>query len=539
MMKKSNRLLLGFLFLSCVAVTGCGQSTAKTIMKTANRNFYEIFVYSFSDSDGDGIGDLKGVEQKLDYLNDGNPDTDGDLGMNGIWLMPIMPSTTYHKYDVTDYYNIDKEYGTLDDFKSLIAECDERDINVIIDLVMNHTSSKHPWFTQAYEYYQSLGGGEAPDPAICPYADYYHFTKEPGENEYPVEGTDWYFEAQFWSEMPDLNLENEEVRDEFDQITSFWLDLGVSGFRLDAVQEYETGKTEENIDILTWFVTMTKEKAPDAYVVGEVWNDMSVYIQYYRSGIDSCFDFAFAGQSGMIADTIKNANNRNASSFGKAQENIYNRIKEVNTQAVDAPFYTNHDMSRSAGYYSGENSERQAKIALAMNQLMSGNSFLYYGEELGMKGSGKDENKRAPMYWEADADAAGMCNGPADMDAVKMKYGSLREQQEDGNSVYHFVKETLRLRNAFPEIAGGDVFFEENYSDEDICIIRKSLQNQEILIIYNISANERTLDLAGITLNGKALQKSGLAGMLLTDSSPVRMKNAKITMPAYAIALIQ
>lgn len=558
---RRNLLLIGILCIAGFVIIGCRTETVKeaemekvmedsvSVMETVNqackpanmtedyRNFYEIFVYSFYDSNDDGIGDLKGIEQQLDYLNDGSPETTEDLGITGIWLTPIMPATTYHKYDVTDYYDIDKEYGTLEDFKSLVAECDRRRIDVIIDLVMNHTSSQHPWFAEAYEYYQSIGTEGEPDVEVCPYADYYHFTKEPKERYYPVEGTDWYYEAQFGSGMPDLNLQNEAVSDEFEKIVSFWLESGVSGFRLDAVQEYETGKTDENIQILSRFITMVKEKAPKTYVVGEVWNDMPTYVQYYESGIDSCFDFAFAGPTGIIANTIKNANSKNASSFGKAQVNIQSKIKEYGKQGVDAPFYTNHDMGRSAGYYSGKNSEKQTKIALAMNQFMSGNSFLYYGEELGMKGSGKDENKRAPMYWGTDA--GGTCNGPAAMDQIKMKYGSLAEQKEDGNSIYHFVKETIKLRNAFPEIAAGDVFFEETYSDADICIVRKILNEQELLIIYNISANDKVLDLSGMMLNDKPLQESRLAGMLLTDSIPVSLENTKLTIPAYSIALLQ
>ena len=136
------------------------------------RTYYEVFVYSFYDSDGDGIGDLKGLTQMLDYINDGDPSTTTDLGCNGIWLMPIMPSTTYHKYDVIEYYDIDPEYGTLDDFKAFVAECEERGIRVMIDLVMNHSSSQHEWFQTACAYLRDLPAGAEPDVAECPYVDY-------------------------------------------------------------------------------------------------------------------------------------------------------------------------------------------------------------------------------------------------------------------------------------------------------------------------------------------------------------------------------
>lgn len=224
------------------------------------RTYYEVFVYSFYDSDGDGIGDLKGLTENLDYINDGDPETDTDLGCNGIWLMPIMPSTTYHKYDVTDYEAIDPEYGTMDDFTTLVDECHKRGINVIIDFVMNHTSSQHEWFQTAYKYIQSLPEGAEPDASECPYVDYYNFSKEKLGGYYPVEGTDWYYEGQFWSEMPDLNWDNEMLKTEFEQIVQFWLDLGVDGFRLDAVKEFYSGADDKNIAVLTWFNDMVKSK---------------------------------------------------------------------------------------------------------------------------------------------------------------------------------------------------------------------------------------------------------------------------------------
>ena len=238
-----------------------GGVTALSLMQEVNtgdeqiiddnyRTWYEVFVYSFFDSDGDGIGDLNGLTEKLDYINDGDPATDTDLGCNGIWLMPVMPSTTYHKYDVTDYCDIDPEYGTMDDFKNLIAACHERGINVIIDLVMNHTSSQHEWFKTAADYLKNLPEGAEPDASECPYVDYYNFSKEMQGGYSKLDGTDWYYEAQFWSEMPDLNLGSQAVRDEFDKIVDFWLDLGVDGFRLDAAKEYYSGSVDKNVEVL-------------------------------------------------------------------------------------------------------------------------------------------------------------------------------------------------------------------------------------------------------------------------------------------------
>ena len=524
--------------------------TALSLMKQVNtgeeniiddkyRTYYEVFLYSFYDSDGDGIGDLKGLTEKLDYINDGDPSTDTDLGCNGIWLMPIMPSTTYHKYDVTDYEDIDPEYGTMDDFKTLVEECHNRGINVIIDFVMNHTSSKHEWFQTAYQYLQSLPEGTEPDTAECPYVDYYNFSKEKLGGYYPVEGTDWYYEGQFWSEMPDLNWDNDAVKAEFEEIAQFWLDLGVDGFRLDAVKELYTGADDKNIAVLSWFNDMVKAKKEDAYIVGEAWNDYNIYAKYYQSGIDSLFDFAFADKDGIIANTVKGI--RPASSYGKSLVNTQELYESYSDTYIDAPFYTNHDMARSAGYYSGDDSEAQTKIGNAMNLLMSGNAFLYYGEELGMKGSGKDENKRAPMYWSVDANATGMCDGPKDMDDIKMKYGSLEEQESDGNSIYQYVKQVMALRNQFPAIARGTVAFDERISNDTVCVIQKTYEDEQLTIVFNISAETQTINFDNASLNATVDRENPmqLVGELLTGTKEPVFDGNELTLPAYSVVVIE
>ena len=224
--------------------------TEENVIDDKYRNYYEIFVASFCDSDGDGMGDIQGLISKLDYINDGDPTTDDDLGYNAIWLMPIHPSASYHKYDVMDYQDIDEAYGTLDDYKQLVEECHKRGIDLIIDLVMNHSSVAHPWFKEAKTYLQNLPEGQQPNAADCKYVDYYTFTTEQVNNKYyPVGSSSYYYDGEFSQMMPDLNLDNPDVRAEFEQIAKFWLDLGTDGFRLDAVKEYYSGDTEHNVDV--------------------------------------------------------------------------------------------------------------------------------------------------------------------------------------------------------------------------------------------------------------------------------------------------
>ena len=544
-MKKTISLLLALLLL-CSLLTGCTggkSSTALGIMQKYNtalpqdiddnyRSYYEVFVYSFYDSDGDGIGDLAGLTSRLDYINDGDPATDTDLGCTGIWLMPIMPSPSYHKYDVTNYLDIDPAYGTLDDFKTFLEEAHRRGINVIIDFVMNHTSEQHPWFIEAADYLRGLPKGAEPDPDACPYVDYYNFSLTPSTCK--LEGTDWYYEAPFWSGMPDLNLRSEAVRSELEDVVDFWLDLGVDGFRLDAAKEFVSDNTQANTEILTWFNNMVKGKKPDAFIVAEVWTPLYTYAQYYASGV-SCFNFDFGDSSGVISSTVKHTGGRTASSYGRAIVNLQNALSEYNPDYIDAPFYTNHDTGRAAGHYFNDYALYQTKMAQALNLLMSGSTFLYYGEELGMKGSGRDENKRAPMYWSDNANFPGLCAGPTDMESFEMKFPGYEDQLADGDSIYHFVVQAIRLRSAWPAIARGTAAFEEALSNDNICVLRKTWGGDEVLLVFNISETAESVDLSGVTVAGG---KPAIGGVLVSTAEEPALTDGILTLPMYSVVVL-
>lgn len=499
------------------------------------RTYYEVFVYSFCDSDGDGIGDLQGLISKLDYINDGDDTTDTDLGCNGIWLMPVHPSPTYHKYDVVDYYDIDPAYGTLEDFKEFLAACEDRGIKVIMDLVINHSSSQHPWFKEACAYLRELGDGE-PNAEECPYVDYYHFSRENASGYSKVAGADWYYEAQFWSEMPDLNLGSEALREEIGNITKYWLDMGVGGFRLDAVKEYYTGDVQANIEVLSWFTEVVKSQKEDAYLVGEAWSNMSEYSQYYSSGMDSLFDFAFADAEGIISKVLKSTSARR---YGETVASLQETFGQYNENYIDAPFYTNHDMGRSAGYYVGGNSQAQTKLAGALNLFMSGSAFLYYGEELGMRGAGKDENKRAPMYWSKDVQRDGMCDGPADMDDFEMIYDSLEEQEQDASSIYQFYKKVIKIRNQNPEIARGEVEYLSDIPGERFCVLKKTWEGSEILVIFHIGEETEELDVSNLSLNGAGISADNVRGALETGEEKVAVEDGKVTMPGFSALVLK
>ena len=486
------------------------------------RTTYEIFVYSFCDSDGDGIGDLNGIRSKLDYIS--------DMGFDQIWLTPVQPSDTYHKYDVDDYRAIDPAFGTMEDYEALLQECHERGIRVLMDLVLNHTSDTHAWFQAASDYLHELPPDWEPSEEYCPYFGYYNFSRTQQDGYAPLEGTNWYYEARFWSEMPDLNLGNEAVRKEIRDIMQFWLDKGVDGFRLDAVTSYVTGNEEANVEFLRWLSDTCKGIDPACYLVGEAWTDRASIATLYASGIDSLFDFSFADSEGIIRQVMNGS--YAASDYVRAMVSEEAAYHEANPAYVNAPFYTNHDMGRSAGYYPQDDGP-VTKMAYALSLLMPGDSFMYYGEELGMKGSGKDENKRAPMYWSADPAALGMCTAPAGMDELQMKFPPLEEQLEDDLSLWRWFKEVIRVRRAFPAIARGTTEPVEGVSDESVAAFVRSCEGQQdVLLVMNLRDQAATKDLSAL---GAAWQ---LAAVLNTNEEQITYENGNLSLPAYCIAVL-
>src|SRR2546430_34446 len=248
--------------------------------------FYEVFVRSFQDSDGDGRGDLKGLTSRLDYLNDGDPATRTDLGIDAIWLMPVFASPSYHGYDTTDYEKINPDYGASADFDALVAQAHKRGIKIILDLVVNHTGSGHPWFVDS-----ASGPSSAHrDWYVWSATDLRWSTPWSSDDTWHAQDSSDYFYGLFWSGMPDLNFRSQAVRDEVKRIAKVWLDRGVDGFRLDAARyliengggpgEYDQPETHA-----FWkeFSASVRAAKADATLVGEVWAETPVIAGDYGS----------------------------------------------------------------------------------------------------------------------------------------------------------------------------------------------------------------------------------------------------------------
>lgn len=524
-MKKRSTKILAMLLLSCMCVSlfaGCKGEEEEApvqlnIIDDKYRNWYEIYVGSFWDTNNDGIGDLNGVTAKLDYIK--------EMGFNGIWLMPIHPSPTYHKYDVNDYYAIDPDYGTLEDLDKLIDEAHKRGIRVILDLVLNHTSTDNPWFKEACSYIKENGqpGGK--------YGDYYNFQTKKETSYEPVAGTKYYYEARFWSGMPDLNLNSEGVRAEISDIMKYWLvDHDVDGFRLDAVTSYYTGSVPNNVSFLSWVNTEAKKYKEDAYIVGEAWvgSDFAIN-QYYESGCDSFFLFTGAQATGTIPTLVKQNN-------GAALGSLMMKLQETYTTGILAPFLGNHDTMRPGSFMPGEERVKMAGGVLAM---MNGGCFVYYGEEIGMLskgGNNSDPAKRIAMKWQAKNIYEGHCfispeNTPVDESSYL--YPSVAQQQADKNSILNYYKRAMQLRNMFPAIARGTV---ENHSPANntyICIVTKTYGDEKITIVFNMDEWEQTADLS-------SLGCSEIVGDLYIDNSKkAEYKDGTLVLPPYSIVIMK
>ena len=477
-------------------------------------NWYEIFVWSYQDSDGNGIGDLGGVRQRLDYI--------ADMGYNGIWFMPIMPSPSYHKYDVTHYKAVDAQYGTMSDFRALVQECHDRGIRVIIDLPVNHTSSRHPWFLAAVESIQKRD-------FTSPYIDYYCFTEEPKGNKYvKISGSTWHYEEQFsGGGMPDLNLTSEAVLAEIDDIIAYWLtDVNVDGFRLDAVTSFHAADVQQNIATLDRIKAMCEKYKPGSYVVGEAWVGQSALAEYWQSTVDSFFLFSSSQAEGFIVKSVL-GRSPDGTKYIKGLETALELLPEGRTLA---PFLCNHDTGRSIGLLQARKLPERAKFAQGLLGMMPGNVFTYYGDEIGMVGAGDDPNKRLAMYWN-DGD---MTTQPPGVTSLEYAYPCVDDQLADPNSLLNYCKAVNHARLRSPLIARG--VNTTLYSDKNVALMKRELNGECCYIAINFAksaANTVEIPATGLSIVSDLVALAGNTTLAEADGVTT------VTIPAYGIVVLE
>lgn len=438
--------------------------------------FYEIFVRSFYDSDGDGIGDFNGLTEKLDYLNDGDPDTDTDLGITGIWLMPIHDSPSYHGYDVIDYRSINPDYGTMEDFRNFLDEAHQRGIRVIIDYVMNHTSTQHPWFQK------SAAGDDH-------FRDFYRWNNSKPNYNGPWGQTVWHFNngnyyyGLFWGGMPDLNYENPAVKDSMFAIADFWLsDIGIDGFRQDAVLYIdEDGSTLKNTDgtFQFWqdFNNHVKSINPDAFNVGEAWEPTDVVLKYIS---DNRFDYAF--EFDLAGSILNGVNSGNSEPILSQMQKVYDSYPFLQYGS----FLTNHDQNRIMNVL-GRDVDK-AKIAASLLLTLPGIPYLYYGEEVGMLGQKPDEDIRLPMQWTDETNAGFTSGSPWRNPNSNFRDFNVEVMQEDENSLFNHYRKLIQTRNKYDALQTGELEIALSNDNEVMAFIRGD-ENKEspVITVINLS----------------------------------------------------
>lgn len=528
MKKNSVKKVLMFLcfFLIIFLSFGCQEKIKIEDAYPKNDVYYQVFVRSFADSNNDGIGDFKGIEEKLDYLK--------ELGVTGLWLMPIHPSSSYHGYDVLDYYDVNQDYGTMADFEDLLKSANELGIKIIIDLVINHTARNHEWFKKALNN----------DPK---YHNYYVFTKKMnndiqfgswGQNIWHKVGTE-YFCGYFGDQMPDLNYENKEVREEVYNIGRYWLEKGVSGFRIDAAQHlYGTNEYYEtvypydpNVKFLSNFKEEMEKINPNVYITGEINLKVESIIAPYFEAIDSPLDFPIAER------IVQTATKTGSDAYVNAIKNIYKKYSSVDENFISAPFLRNHDENRIATEYNG-NIEKM-KLAAEMLLTLPGSPIIYYGEEIGMFGSKSngeisngvsvwDETRRLPINF-GDKYTTSWFKDTNFNDVIRNKdVRSINEQLSDENSLLNTYKRILKVRNENIALRYGNSFEAyENNSYEIQGFYREfsfGKKTQKVLVIHNISEKE-----ANIMAGGKVLYISNVNPIDYSKYNNITKLNPKTT----------
>ena len=478
---------------------------------------YQIFVRAFADGDGDGIGDLRGLTAKLDYL--------ADLGVQALWLLPLHPSPSYHKYDVTDYRAIHPDYGTMEDFEAFLATAKERGLRVILDLVVNHTASAHPWF-------QSATSG--PD---SEFFDYYVWKKryEVGSltvtrtgpdtdnlrrwNEAPAIG-DHYYYAYFTGGMPDLNFDNPAVRREIYDIGRFWLEKGVDGFRLDAAKHiFPDDRAADTVAFWQEFRAEMEKTNPDVFLVGEVWVDGSEARQYLP-GLRSIFNFEMAG---AILEALETGR---GNGLAARHAGLRKQYGEVLPDFIDATFLSNHDQNRVMSVLGDD--EDRARLAASLLFTLPGSPFIYYGEEIGMRGVKPDFFIREPMLWQSQPD-------PWRAKPRKVRHSKdhkvkpVAVQARDEKSLLNHYKTLIGLRTATEALSRGDFEPLDDMHERLVAFFRRHASG-DVLVIHNVSRRTTSTDLPATA--------AGFTRKIWASDRAVRHSPDRVTLPPHSSLIL-
>lgn len=488
-----------------------------------NAIVYAISVGTYLDSNGDGIGDFEGLRRRLDYLQ--------GLGVTTIWLMPFQPSPNRDDgYDISDYYGVDPRYGTLGDFAEFARACDAHGIRLVIDLVVNHTSNEHPWFQSARS-----------DPA-SPYRDWYVWSKREPSNDrqgmafpgvqkstwtYDKVAKAWYFH-RFYAFQPDLNTANPHVQAEILKIMGFWLQLGVAGFRMDAVPFVIAkkgpdvkGPPQEQYDMLRTFREFLQWRAREAIVLAEAnvlpADDMKYFgdsgerlHMMFNFEVNQTLFYALATTDpGPLSAALEATKprppaaqwamflrNHDELDLGRLTSEQRRRVFEAFAPKRDMQLYGRGIRRRLATML--QNDRRRIEMAYSLMMTLPGTVVLEYGEEIGMGDdlSLRERNAvRTPMQWSTEPHGGFTTSGRPVLPVIsKGAYGFKRvnvaQQRRDANSLLNWMERIIRMRKEVPEIGWGD-FAVLDTSAAGVLVLRYDWRNNAVVVVHNLSRAPR------------------------------------------------
>ena len=520
---------------------------------------YQIYPKSFKDSNGDGVGDLKGITKKLDYLQ--------NLGIDILWLSPIYKSPFIDQgYDISDYYAIDPIFGTMEDMEELIAEGKKRGISIIMDLVVNHCSSHHEWFQKALS-----------DPD-GPYADYFYFIesdKEPNNWESyfggsvwePVPGTNKYYLHSYHKDQPDLNWQNPVLREEIYKMINWWLDKGIAGFRIDAIinikkdlewrslpSDRENGlvpvlESLVNAQSIEPFLHELNERTfakYNAFTVGEVFNETDEELHFFI-GKDGVFSSIFDFKQTCLGQEGKGWFDHSLPTADELKESIFQAHERADSIGVLSTIIENHDEPRGVSHYIAEGpvNDTSKKALGTIQVLRKGIPFIYQGQEIGMEnqvfesvedfddiatingyhvakeaGLSEEEalaaiakysrdNARTPMQWSAEP-GLGFSDGPAWLISPKPDYSiNVEDQEKDPNSILNYYRKLTALYRH--PLYGNTIRFGDMipaYRDRENIIAFERRGDKRLMIISNFQNRQTSLELTApiktVVLNNTA-----------------------------------
>lgn len=473
-----------------------------------NTVFYQIYTRAFYDSNGDGLGDLNGITQKLDYIK--------DLGAGALWIMPIFRANTAHKYFATDFMMVDPEYGTNEDLKNLIKEAHKRGIKVLIDFSINHANPDNAWFIESVEK------GESSE-----YYDYFHWVEDVEEynpETYSKEGVfdsayiknykqisasenveNKFYYARFL-DAPDFNYDNQAIRDYFIEVGRYWLgEIGVDGLRLDAARHVYDIESTMVIDSthrnFIWWKTFCDEMKmvnPDAFLLGEIWAGPKVMASYLKTGMHAVFNFPF---SAAMLNSVRDGKNYDLVNQYLMLSNQYSK---ANDSYGDATFLINHDTKRLINELDYD--KEKAKLAVSILMTFPGSPFIYYGEELGYEAEWP--LLWLPMLWDEPGKEPGQTSWILGDSTIKngiltVKYDKrkvsqfipLSLQQKDSSSIFHFYRKLIRLRTSSVALTDGNLIKSE-YNDQQILSFKREHENEFLLVIHNLSSDSKIIEMS-------------------------------------------